>query len=109
MTVVLEFAAEALMTPQEIQQLLSKHRESFQFELGISQLSVFGSVARGEAEHGSDVDVLVDFAGEATFDRFMSLKERLETLLGVPVALVTRKALRPALRPRIEEEAVRVA
>ena len=97
------------MTPQHVQDLLAEHREYFQRELGVLELCVFGSVARGEAGAGSDVDVLVDFAGEATFERFMSLKEQLEALLGAPVDLVTRKALRPALRPRIEAEAVRVA
>ena len=97
------------MTLNEMQQRLAKHCDYFHRELGVACLSVFGSVARGQAEAGSDVDILVDFIGPATFDRYMTLKERLEELLEVPVDLVTRNALRPALRPRIEREAVRVA
>jgi predicted nucleotidyltransferase len=37
-------------------------------ELGVAALSVFGSVARGDARPDSDIDLLVDFNGPATFD-----------------------------------------
>lgn len=70
---------------------------------------MFGSVARGEATEASDLDVLVDFVGPATFDGFMGLKLFLEDGLGVKTDLVTRPALRPRLRARIEAEARRVA
>ncbi len=76
---------------------------------GVRRLALFGSVARGESGATSDVDVLVDFKGPATFDRYMGVKFRLEDILGVKVDLVTRKALRPELAPRIEAEAVHVA
>lgn len=76
---------------------------------GVRHLAVFGSVARGQARHDSDVDVLVTFEGPADFDRFMDLKFYLEELLGRPVDLVTRRALRPELREGIEREAIRVA
>lgn len=70
---------------------------------------MFGSVARDEARDTSDLDVLVDFVGPATFDRFMGLKLFLEDNLGLKVDLVTRAALKPRLRERIETEARRVA
>jgi predicted nucleotidyltransferase len=57
----------------------------------------------------SDLDVLVDFEGPATFDGFMGLKFFLEDTLEVKVDLVTRAALKPRLRERIESEARRVA
>lgn len=44
---------------------------------------------------GSDVDVLVDFDGPATFDGYFDLKDYLEGLLCRPVDLVTRKGLDP--------------
>jgi hypothetical protein len=76
---------------------------------GVRELAVFGSVARGDASEASDLDVLVDFVGNATFDGFMGLKFFLEDTLGVKVDLVTRAALKPRLRVRIEAEARRVA
>ena len=77
--------------------------------LGVTSLSLFGSVARGEARHSSDLDVLVEFAGPAGFDRYMELKLFLEDLLGRRVDLLTTRALRPELRPYIERDLIRVA
>ena len=97
------------MTLEALEATLGLHAPEFRSRLGVRALSVFGSLARGEAAPDSDIDLLVDFDGPADFDRFMDLKERLEAVLGVQVDLVTRKALRPALRESIEREAVRVA
>lgn len=98
-----------MMSPSEIRTAISGLSPAFLKQLGINSLYVFGSVARGEAGVGSDVDIIVDFEGPATFDGYMALKEQLEELLGAPVDLVTRSALRPELKARIEGEAVRVA
>jgi predicted nucleotidyltransferase len=76
---------------------------------GVKSLALFGSVARDEAGPESDLDLLVEFEGRATFDNYMSLKLYLEDLLGSPVDLVMRKALRPRMVPAVEREAVRVA
>ena len=56
----------------------------------------------------SDVDVLVSFDGPATSERYFGVQFYLEDLLGRPVDLITKKALRAELRPYIEREAVRV-
>ena len=80
-----------------------------QAELGVKSLSLFGSAARGEAVEGSDLDFLVEFDGPATFDRYMGLKEMLEQEFQHPIDLVTKRALKPALRDKILGEAIRVA
>lgn len=77
--------------------------------LGVRSLSVFGSVARGQARADSDLDFLVEFDGPATFDRYMGLKELLEGEFACRVDLVTLRALKPALRDEVLGEAVRVA
>ena len=52
-------------------------------------MSVFGSVARGEETPTSDIDFLVEFEpGSSLFD-LLHIKEELETLLGVPVDVVS--------------------
>ncbi|MFN0148775.1 MAG: nucleotidyltransferase family protein [Dehalococcoidia bacterium] len=76
---------------------------------GVRELAVFGSTVRGEAQEGSDVDILVDFAGVPTFRQFMGLQCFLEDILGLPIDLADREALKPAFRPVIEKEARRVA
>jgi hypothetical protein len=96
------------MAGNVVVKLLNDHcRELTPF--GVKSLAIFGSVARGESEPESDVDILVEFEGQATFDRYMELKFYLEDLLGCQVGLVTRKALKPRIRPRVEREAVYVA
>jgi len=69
---------------------------------------LFGSTARDTARVDSDIDVLVSFDGPATSERYFGVQFFLEDLLGRPVDLVTDKALRPELRPFIENEAVHV-
>ncbi|HWA73321.1 MAG TPA: nucleotidyltransferase family protein [Polyangiaceae bacterium] len=76
---------------------------------GVRELAVFGSVARDEATDASDLDLIVDFEGPATFDAFMGLKLFIEDTLAVPVDLVTRPSLKSRLKARIEAEARRVA
>jgi len=61
----------------------------------ITRLAVFGSMVRGEAKPGSDLDVLVDFAPDAPWTLFdhMDMEEELEVLAGRKVDLVSRKGL----------------
>jgi hypothetical protein len=89
--------------------LLHDHRETICQHFSVRHLSLFGSTVRDEARVNSDVDVLVEFDGPATSDRYFGLQFYLEDLFGCPVDLVTDKALRPELRPYIEKEAIRVA
>ena len=97
------------MNKQVILTQLAGRMEEIRQRFSVRRLSVFGSVVRGEASEGSDVDVLVVFDRKATFDLFMDLKFYLEELLGTGVDLVTDKALRPQVRRTIEQEMVDVA
>jgi predicted nucleotidyltransferase len=76
---------------------------------GVESISLFGSVARGEAGPRSDVDLLVDVDDEVTLFGLSRLKHHLEALLGMPVDLVTSDALRPQMRDSILAEAIRAA
>jgi predicted nucleotidyltransferase len=70
---------------------------------------VFGSVARGDAGLGSDLDVLVEMGvGPSPFKQ-AALQNALEDLLGCRVHLTTASGLRYAsdhTREEIEREAV---
>ena len=93
------------MHRDEILQALSNHQHQFK-QLGVASLAVFGSVARDEAEDGSDVDILVEFDQPVGLFEFVRLRLRLEEILGRPVDLVTRDALRPSMHDQILDEAI---
>jgi uncharacterized protein len=57
-------------------------------QYGITQLEIFGSVARGEAAVGSDVDLIARFV-ETPGLEMVTIEEECERVLGVPVHLVT--------------------
>jgi uncharacterized protein len=94
-----------VITHAEAVDRLSAHEPEIR-ALGVSRLALFGSVLRGQAHAGSDVDLLVQFApGAKTYARFFALSELLEGCLGRRVELVTTEALSPWIGPRILAEA----
>ena len=78
-----------------------------QKEFPVQRLALFGSWARGEQGDASDVDILVEVDPSIGL-RFVSLAERLESSLGVPVDLVSRRSVKPSLWTQIEAELIDV-
>ena len=74
----------------------------------VRSLGVFGSYARGEAGPESDLDVLVEFDEPPSLFEYVRLQNDLGDLLGVPVDMVMKSALKPAIRKQILEEVVAV-
>lgn len=77
-------------------------------DLSVRELALFGSFVRGDATDASDIDFLVEF-DETTFDHYFDTKELLEALFGRKVDLVIKSDIKPRLRERILNEAVRAA
>ncbi|HUG13409.1 MAG TPA: nucleotidyltransferase family protein [Thermomicrobiales bacterium] len=92
----------------EVKAILESNRAELR-RFHVKSLALFGSVARDEAVPGSDIDVLMEFDGPATFDMYMDLKFFLEDLLLMPIDLVMRSAVRPRLLPFIERDILYVA
>jgi predicted nucleotidyltransferase len=96
------------MEREDILSLLRSRRAEIE-SFGVSSLRLFGSVARGEASSGSDVDLIVRFREVPTFSNYMKLRIFLEDLLARKVDLVTESGLRERVRPFVEKDAIRVA
>jgi uncharacterized protein len=73
---------------------------------GARNVRVFGSVARGEADEASDVDLLVELESGRSLLDHVALWQSLEALLGCRVDVVTERGLKPRLRDRVLREAV---
>jgi predicted nucleotidyltransferase len=96
------------MKKQQVLDMLRTTLPVLQKRYGVTRLALFGSTARDQNSHGSDIDILVAFDSPATAKRYFGVQFYLEDQLGRPVDLVTVKALRPQLRPAIEQELVYV-
>lgn len=88
--------------------LLTLHKPLLQAKFGVSSLALFGSTARGMAQEGSDVDVLISFSTPTTSKQYFGARFYLEDLLNCTVDLVTDRAMRKELRHFIERDAVHV-
>ena len=72
---------------------------------GAHSLRVFGSVARGEANESSDLDLLVTWEPGRSLLDHAGLVEDLQELLGMKVHLGAEKSLHWYVRDRILREA----
>lgn len=73
---------------------------------GAENVRLFGSVARGEADEHSDIDLLVDFDASAGIWPMFELADELETMLGRHVDVAPVELLAPAAAARALAEAV---
>jgi predicted nucleotidyltransferase len=73
-------------------------------ENDVAKLEVFGSTARGEADDGSDIDLLVEFSKRKSLLAVVSLERKLSAALGRKVDLLTEGAISPYLRDGIKRD-----
>lgn len=88
-------------------QRLRECKPALEREFPLRRMALFGSVARGEATEWSDIDILVDVAPSIGLG-FVTLAERLESLLGHKVDLVSRRGIKPLLWERIQPDLIEV-
>ena len=81
---------------EEVLRLAAKH--------GARNVRIFGSVARGEVDAASDLDVLIEL--DLGLLDMGGLLIDLQSLLGRPVDVVSEKGLRPSIRAHVLREAV---
>jgi uncharacterized protein len=97
------------MKRDEVLNILHASQKDLFDQYHIASLSLFGSVARNEARAGSDVDLLVEFSQPTGLFTFIELQQHLEMLLGCKVDLGTPRSLKPGIKTRVLQEAIRVA
>jgi predicted nucleotidyltransferase len=74
-------------------------------EHGAKDVRVFGSVARGEANDSSDLDLLVRLEPGYSLLDLIAIKQDLEDMLHCEVDVVTEAALSPYIREQVLQEA----
>lgn len=92
----------------QIKEIIEKQRDFLRQNYHVENLGVFGSVARGDNEEISDIDILVTFTKPTGIFKFISLEDYLSNLFGKKVDLVTKRALKPAIKDEVLQEVVYV-
>ena len=92
-----------------LEELLQAKREDIlrtASKYGAYNVRVFGSVARGEADSKSDIDLLVNMEPERSLFDLGGLLMDLQDLLNCNVDVVTEDGLRDRIRERVLKEAI---
>ena len=85
---------------EDIQRIATNH--------GVTNIRVFGSVARDQPRQDSDIDLLIEVGPTVSSWFPAGLILDLENLLGCRVEVVTEKSLNPHIRERVLREAVQI-
>lgn len=86
---------------------LKDHAPILREQYGVTSMSLFGSVARGEQKEGSDIDVLVDMP--ASLRAVGGANDYLEKILGCRVDLIrNHHRLTPFFRKQIDRDGIKI-
>jgi hypothetical protein len=73
---------------------------------GVTKAAIFGSLVKGEAKSGTDVDILVEIESNMSLLDFIGIKIELEEVLKMRVDLVEYDTIKPIIKERILAEQV---
>jgi len=83
-----------MYTLDEIKSILTEAKPELQKKYPLSELGIFGSYARGDANESSDIDVLVDFNGVIGMEYF-DLIDDISLLFNAKVDVVSKRGIKP--------------
>ena len=95
--------------PMTLEEVRARYRDQIvaaASKRGAHNIRVFGSVARGDQHHGSDIDFLVDFEPGRSLLDLTGLLLDLETVLNCKVDVVSARGLKPRLASEVMRDAI---
>ena len=96
------------MNKDKVLDILRTHKPTLAERFGVTELALFGSFARDEANDESDVDVLVGFETPPDYRRYFGAQFYLEDLFERPVNMACDEEIRAEIRPYVEQDAINV-
>lgn len=94
---------------ERAEDLIRQDLDNLRDKYGISEIALFGSVARDEADTDSNVDILVGFNKPTGLLELIELKQHLEELLDKEVDLATKDSLHAEIKNHVLESAINVS
>ena len=91
---------------QEVMARLKSLKGELATRYDVREIGIFGSVARGENDPGSDIDLLVEFGSHADLLTFIGLWQYLEDSFGMKIDLVSKGGLRHEMRDAVMRDVV---
>lgn len=92
------------MIQAKIRQKIHEQLPLLKEKYHVKKIGIFGSFVRGEQKKGSDLDILVEFETPIGFFDFIRLENLLSRSLRKKVDLVSRRAIKPAVKKEIIKE-----
>ncbi len=96
------------MDKQEVKEKINIQLPFLKDKYHVKKMGIFGSVVRGEQAKESDIDILVEFSSPIGFFDFIRLENFLSETLHKKVDLVSKKAIKPAIKKDILKEVIYV-
>lgn len=95
------------MTREQVIATLLAHEPELR-QRGVLHAALFGSIARGDANSASDIDILVELVPNAPMDLFeyIGITHYLADLFPNRVDVANHSHLKPHVRPSAERDAV---
>lgn len=95
------------MKSQDVIDILRRNADTLR-ERGVKHAALFGSVARGEADAQSDIDIMIELdpAHQVDLFQYVGLKDHVAGLFSGPVDVVCRDGLKPYVRDSAIADAI---
>lgn len=93
---------------EQILLVLKTKKPYLEKRYAVSELGVFGSYARGEAQKESDIDILVDFNKKIDAFEYIRLAHELEDLFKQKIDVVSRKGIKAQYLTFVEKNLIHV-
>lgn len=92
------------MKQEKIREKIHEQLPLLKAKYHVKKIGIFGSFARNEQKKGSDIDILVEFETPVGFFEFIRLENFLSHTLRKKVDLISKKAVKQAIKKEIIEE-----
>jgi len=87
---------------------LKKLKPTLQKEFGLTEIALFGSIARNDQNNDSDIDLLIDLSKNNSSSFFNIAFQLQDFFYPAKVDIVTKKGIKPAYFKSIEKDLIYV-